>query len=276
MIVQTRKMPVSDMACTVGRPPSARCQDGRVIDAPSWWWAELGGLPDPRPPLPGDRDAEVCIVGAGFTGLWTAYELRRADPSLGVVVLEREVAGFGASGRNGGWVLGEPSTGRRMRGGRAGGDEAPAGIEATVDRSAKPASARASSDFVKGGTLQAPERRPARAGTRVAARAERRPGLRAGARRRRAGRALHAAMRASSRRSWRGLASAPSPGATIHAHGGDRVAPRRGPHGERHRRAGSCGPPGATRPRSRRAPLPLASSMIVTEPLDDATWRQIG
>jgi glycine/D-amino acid oxidase-like deaminating enzyme len=48
----------------------------------------------------------VCIVGGGFTGLWTAYELRRADPSLEVVVLESRHVGFGASGRNGGWVLG--------------------------------------------------------------------------------------------------------------------------------------------------------------------------
>ena len=42
-------------------------------------------------------------MGAGFTGLWTAYYLARADPTLRIVVLEREVAGFGASGRNGGW-----------------------------------------------------------------------------------------------------------------------------------------------------------------------------
>src|SRR2546421_2526890 len=79
---------------------------GRVIDAPSWWWADLGGLPAPRPALEGDRESDVCIVGAGYTGLWTAYELKRADPSLDVVVLEAEIAGFGASGRNGGWVLG--------------------------------------------------------------------------------------------------------------------------------------------------------------------------
>jgi len=57
----------------------------------------------PRPPLPGPTVADVAIVGAGFTGLWTAYHLARADPTLRVVVLEREVAGFGASGRNGGW-----------------------------------------------------------------------------------------------------------------------------------------------------------------------------
>ncbi|MEU0092934.1 FAD-binding oxidoreductase [Kribbella sp. NPDC006257] len=57
----------------------------------------------PRAPLPGDRDADVAIVGAGFTGLWTAYYLLKADPTLRIVVLEAETAGFGASGRNGGW-----------------------------------------------------------------------------------------------------------------------------------------------------------------------------
>ena len=57
----------------------------------------------PRDPLPGDLQADVAVVGAGFTGLWTAYYLLRADPTLRVVVLEKETAGFGASGRNGGW-----------------------------------------------------------------------------------------------------------------------------------------------------------------------------
>ncbi len=46
----------------------------------------------------------MCVVGGGFTGLWTAYELKRAAPELEIVVLEREFAGFGASGRNGGWL----------------------------------------------------------------------------------------------------------------------------------------------------------------------------
>lgn len=66
----------------------------------------LDRLPTPRPSLPGDIDADVCIVGAGYTGLWTAYYLKRADPSLRVVVLEARFAGFGASGRNGGWLSG--------------------------------------------------------------------------------------------------------------------------------------------------------------------------
>ena len=57
----------------------------------------------PRARLPGSTEVDVAIVGAGFTGLWTAYHLAQADPGLRIAVVEREVAGFGASGRNGGW-----------------------------------------------------------------------------------------------------------------------------------------------------------------------------
>jgi glycine/D-amino acid oxidase-like deaminating enzyme len=71
--------------------------------APSMWLQECGEDLTPRPALPGDTAADVAIVGAGFTGLWTAYHLLRHDPALRVVVLEREIAGWGASGRNGGW-----------------------------------------------------------------------------------------------------------------------------------------------------------------------------
>jgi len=71
-----------------------------------FWWRSLGGPPPSRAPLTGPAEADVAIVGAGYTGLWTAYYLKRADPSLRIVVLERERAGFGASGRNGGWVSG--------------------------------------------------------------------------------------------------------------------------------------------------------------------------
>lgn len=69
----------------------------------SLWLDSLPGPLTPREPLPGDIRCDVAIVGAGFTGLWTAYYLLAADPKLRVVVLEREIAGFGASGRNGGW-----------------------------------------------------------------------------------------------------------------------------------------------------------------------------
>lgn len=73
----------------------------------SFWYADIGGVPAAGPPLPGDSDADVAIVGAGYTGLWTAYYLKRAEPSLHIVVLEKEFAGFGGSGRNGGWLSGE-------------------------------------------------------------------------------------------------------------------------------------------------------------------------
>ena len=76
--------------------------DAKVNGNVSFWYADIG-LPAYRPPLPGDLEADVCIVGAGYTGLWTAYALLRGDPGLRVLVVEREIAGFGASGRNGGW-----------------------------------------------------------------------------------------------------------------------------------------------------------------------------
>ena len=69
----------------------------------SLWHETAGEDWTPRPTLPGDTEADVAIVGAGFTGLWTAYYLLRRAPGLRVLVLEAEVAGFGASGRNGGW-----------------------------------------------------------------------------------------------------------------------------------------------------------------------------
>ena len=79
-------------------PPS-----GERYRALSLWW---DGLPDDltvRPGLPGDIEVDVAVVGGGLTGLWTAYYLSRSDPDLRIAVLERDVAGFGASGRNGGW-----------------------------------------------------------------------------------------------------------------------------------------------------------------------------
>jgi len=69
----------------------------------SLWHDTVPGTLAPGDPLPGDTDADVVIVGAGFTGLWTAYYLAAANPDVRIVVCEREIAGFGASGRNGGW-----------------------------------------------------------------------------------------------------------------------------------------------------------------------------
>lgn len=69
----------------------------------SYWLATCGDDLTPRPALRGSTDVDVAILGAGYTGLWTAYYLLEHDPSLKVAVLEAEIAGFGASGRNGAW-----------------------------------------------------------------------------------------------------------------------------------------------------------------------------
>jgi glycine/D-amino acid oxidase-like deaminating enzyme len=69
----------------------------------SYWHDSVPDDLKPRSALNGNETADVAIVGGGLTGLWTAYYLLRASPGLRVVVLEKEIAGFGASGRNGGW-----------------------------------------------------------------------------------------------------------------------------------------------------------------------------
>jgi glycine/D-amino acid oxidase-like deaminating enzyme len=71
----------------------------------SLWLGGLEGSLAPRPALAGDRDCDVAIVGAGFTGLWAAYYLKTLAPDLRVVVIEREIVGYGPSGRNGGWAI---------------------------------------------------------------------------------------------------------------------------------------------------------------------------
>jgi glycine/D-amino acid oxidase-like deaminating enzyme len=69
----------------------------------SFWHDSLPQAPPARPAVQHDIQADVAIVGAGYTGLWTAYYLKQADPALDIVVLEAGIAGGGASGRNGGW-----------------------------------------------------------------------------------------------------------------------------------------------------------------------------
>jgi glycine/D-amino acid oxidase-like deaminating enzyme len=122
-----------------------------------YWWRSLGGPPTPRPPLDGPAQADVVIVGAGYTGLWTAYYLKRARPSLEIVVLEREHAGFGASGRNGGWVSGFFSGPPRVyerRGGAAGYAALQREMLATVEEVGGVLAEHAiDADFVKGGHL---------------------------------------------------------------------------------------------------------------------------
>ncbi|MCT7351591.1 FAD-binding oxidoreductase [Streptomyces sp. 15-116A] len=76
---------------------------GVVNGGVSFWFAD-DGLPAVRAPLEGDAVADVAIVGGGYTGLWTAYYLKKAIPFLRIIVLERKFCGYGASGRNGGWL----------------------------------------------------------------------------------------------------------------------------------------------------------------------------
>ena len=129
-----------------------------LIGGPSYWFHAMGGLPAPRPALPGSLDVDVAIVGAGYTGLWTAYYLKKADPSLRVVVLEQEVAGYGASGRNGGWCAGELAGNRGRYAakpeGRPGVTRALRAMFATVDEVGRVAAAEGiACDYVKGGTV---------------------------------------------------------------------------------------------------------------------------
>lgn len=83
---------------------SAAQQTPGVNGEVSFWMKAQHDSLRPRPPLAGDSEADVVIVGAGLSGLWSAHHLLEADPSLRVVVLEGEHVGYGASGRNGGWL----------------------------------------------------------------------------------------------------------------------------------------------------------------------------
>ncbi|HSK91721.1 MAG TPA: FAD-dependent oxidoreductase, partial [Euzebyales bacterium] len=68
----------------------------------SHWMATAGDLA-PRPAVAGDHDFDVVVVGAGYTGLWTTWYLQQREPGLRIAICEAEIAGYGASGRNGAW-----------------------------------------------------------------------------------------------------------------------------------------------------------------------------
>lgn len=133
--------------------------DGPMTDASerSLWMATVHDDLTPRPPLPGDLAADVAIVGAGYTGLWTAYYLSRADPSLRIAVLEAEIAGHGASGRNGGWCsaffpLALSRLARRY--GRSAAIAQHRALVSTVDEVARVAAAEAiGCDLARGGAV---------------------------------------------------------------------------------------------------------------------------
>ena len=151
-----------------------RVENGSV----SHWF---GRPPQPRPPLPGDREADVCIVGAGYTGLWTAYYLKALDPGLRITLLESRFAGFGASGRNGGWLAGLPPGHRGLLAAECGLDSVIAWqrtLDASVDEVIAVAAREGiDADIVKGGTLEVARNAAQAARLRAAAEEDRRWGV---------------------------------------------------------------------------------------------------
>lgn len=129
----------------------------------SLWWDGLPGPLGARPSLEKDLDVDVAVVGAGFTGLWTAYYLLRAQPGTRVALVEKDLAGSGASGRNGGWcsALFSASTARiaRQYGAGAATDMRLA-MQASVDEVARVAGAEGiDCRLAKGGTIVAARNR---------------------------------------------------------------------------------------------------------------------
>jgi glycine/D-amino acid oxidase-like deaminating enzyme len=269
--------------------------------SPSFWWDAVGGPPPLRDPLDGDLEADVAIVGAGYTGLWTAYELCRASPGLRVVVLEREFAGFGASGRNGGWLSGLLAGSRERyatKGGRGGVIAAQRAMFAAVDEVARVCAEEGiECDLVKSGTLSVATTQPQLARLRTELAYEREWGF---------GeedyRLLDAAELAGRVRVRSGLGAVFSPhcariqpvrlvvglaaaveraGATILegtpvvAIEPGRVTTERGTVRARWVVRATEGYT-AGLPGMRRELVPLNSAMVVTAPLDEATWAKLG
>ena len=257
----------------------------------SFWHETVGDDLTPRAALPGGTDADVAIVGGGLTGLWTAWYLLDRDPTLRIVILEKEIVGYGASGRNGGWcsALFPRSTASLER---AHGRDAAVAMRramiATVDEVGRAAAAmNLDIDYVKGGTLafasSSVQLAAARAevaeaveyGVDPIAMLGPRPGM------------LGASFdpncaRVHPAKLVRGLARAlESRGVRIHeetevldftahlvttAHGAvraDTVVVATEAYG-------------ATLRATRRRVLPLYSLMIATEPLTDSTWDELG
>lgn len=132
--------------------------DEGTLRSRSLWLEQLDGPLVVRPSLEGDADVDVAVVGGGYTGLWTAHALLRADPSTRVLVIEREAVGFGASGRNGGWCVGEVAGelhGAVDLGGRTEGIRMVRSVMDTVDEIGRTLDAEGiDCGFVKGGVVR--------------------------------------------------------------------------------------------------------------------------
>lgn len=259
------------------------------------FWHETAGDLTPRAPLAGDRDADVAIVGGGLTGLWTAWYLLQREPGLKIVVLEKEIAGFGASGRNGGWAsaLFPRSTGSLVR---AHGRDAALAMRramiATVDEVGDAAAAAGIDiDYAKGGTIDYARSRVQLAAARAEVEEAASYGVDAlelwGPERVKAAGALGAAFdpacaRIHPAKLVRGLAAAvEARGVTIAEQ--TQVLDFRPRQVRTTRGTVTCDRLviategyGATLRATHRRVLPLYSLMIATEPLPDAVWDEIG
>jgi len=264
----------------------------------SFWWHHLG-REAPREPLAGDVDADVCIVGAGLTGLWTAYYLAEADPDLRIAVCERRFAGYGASGRNGGWLTGALAGSRERFEATHGGAGVMALQEAmhqAVDEVIAVCAAQGiDADLVKGGELQVATSPAQLHRVRAAVAEDRRWGLvdtelldaGAVAERVRVSGALGGSFtphcaRLHPAKLVAGLAAlVQSRGVAVYEH-----TPVTGIEpGLVRTAAGTVHAPVVLRategftarlPGLRRTWLPMNSSLVVTEPLDAGVWAEIG
>ncbi|WP_187366288.1 NAD(P)/FAD-dependent oxidoreductase [Trebonia kvetii] len=257
--------------------------DHQPAESVSFWWDALGGPPAARPSLSGDRSCDVAIVGAGYTGLWTAYYLARHDPSLRIIVLESRYAGYGASGRNGGWLSAEidfPHDARLRQAMTDSVDEvlkvcAAEGIEADAVKSGclRVAVTPAQETRLRAFAVVAADWRllePAELATRV-----RVAGARAAAFTPQCARVQPAALVA-------GLARAAERAGVLLFEQTPVTGISRGavstPHGTVRAEAVVRATEGftATLPGQRRRWLPMNSSVIVTEPLPASVWSEIG
>ncbi len=134
-----------------------------MLDTAGSLWADQVTEQARRPPLADDRRVDVAIVGAGYSGLWTAHSLLCLDPRLSVVVIDAERVGFGASGRNGGWCVGEMAGGlakaielsERSGGGAAGGIRLTRAVMDSVDEVGRVVAVEdIDCGFVRGGVIR--------------------------------------------------------------------------------------------------------------------------
>lgn len=262
----------------------------------SFWHDSLGAAAlAPRAPLVGDQDADVAIIGGGLTGLWTAWYLRQREPRAKIIVLEKEIAGYGASGRNGGWCSAlfprSAASLARVHGVDAARAMRRAMVD-TVDEVGRAASgAGIDADYVKGGTIAY-----ARSEVQLrAARAEvdeaREFGVdalelweqdRAGASHALGASFDPACARVHPAKLVRGLAEAVERGGTtiaeqteVLAWSAGSITTTRGTVTADRIVVATEGY-GASLPQTHRRILPLYSLMIATESLPDAFWDEIG